>query len=148
MFLICVKILFNILSILLPSYKSCNFKFKPEDKICRDFWIWYCAAKIDKRIDGIATHIPNEINNNKSPIFGMKLALIGKVKGMPDYFIIKHDKVVALEFKSAKGRMSDSQKAIQLWFKEERIPYYVVRSVEEAIEALSIEGFVKNPNGK
>lgn len=75
-------------------------------------------------------------------MFGQKLACMGKVKGMPDYIFIKEDKGLGLEFKVGKNKLSLSQQYIQMWFDSENIPYYEIRSMQEAIDTLKREGFL------
>lgn len=135
----------ELLHILLPSFgRTPHIRFLPEEKECFEFWTWYVEHKVKGKIKGIATHIAHQVANNKSPLFGQKLACMGKVKGMPDYIFMKRDKSLGLEFKVGKNKLSLSQGAVQMWFDQEGIPYYEVRSKEEAIEYLYREGFMND----
>jgi hypothetical protein len=133
----------SFLSLLLPNLgKTPHIRFLPEEKECFEFWTWYVEQKVKRNIKGIGTHIAHQVANNKSPLFGQKLACMGKVRGMPDYIFIKNDKGLGLEFKVGRNKQSLHQGIVQLWFEEEAIPYYVIRSKEEAIDALQREGFI------
>lgn len=134
----------ELLSLLLPSYgRDRNIRFLPEEAECFKFWTWYVENKVKGNIKGIATHIAHQIANRKSPTFGKKLACMGKVNGMPDYFFIKEDKAIGLEFKIGKNKQSLSQQLVEKWFNQENIPYYIIRSKEEGVDTLQREGFVK-----
>lgn len=70
---------------------------------------------------------------------------MGKINGIPDYLVVRSDKSLGLEFKVGKNKQSYSQQLVEKWFDHEEIPYYVVRSKEEAIDVLSREGFLIKP---
>jgi len=60
-------------------------------------------------------------------------------KGFPDWLVMGHGLVVFLEWKSAKGKQSDDQKAFQARCRIAGIPYRVVRTTEEAVGFLRAE---------
>lgn len=135
----------GLLRLLLPSLgKTHQIKFLPEEKECFEFWTWYVEYKTKGKIKGIGTHVAHQVSNNKSPVFGQKLACMGKIRGIPDYIFIKEDKGLGLEFKVGKNKLSVAQLTVQGWFVQENIPYYEVRSKEEAVDALRREGFVND----
>ena len=79
--------------------------------------------------DLIWNHSPNE--GKRSDKAGNTLKQMGMQKGWPDLEIISRDKTVFIEFKTTKGRQSESQKHIQLMI-ENAIPnllHFIVLSV-------------------
>ncbi len=133
----------ELLALLYPCYSRLpNVRLQPEEKECFDFWCWYVDQKVKGNIKGIGTHVAHQVANNRSPLFGHKLALMGKIRGIPDYLFIKSDKGLGIEFKAGKNKQSVSQQQIERWFSDEKVPYYLVKSKEEAIDALQREGFI------
>lgn len=114
-------------------------KLDPEDQICYEF-----ADKLrDLQLDGETlkdftwAHIANEFAGKSSPVFGMKLKAIGKVKGWPDYIFMWEGGCGAIEFKTPTGRQSKEQKAVQAWFDMSGVDYRVARCAGEAFDVLA-----------
>lgn len=58
-------------------------------------------------------------------------------KGVPDYMLIKDGEVIWLEFKTRTGKQSSSQEEFEeMCKKSNNMYYYIVRSIEEAINVL------------
>lgn len=60
----------------------------------------------------------------------------GQKKGFPDIVVIKQGKTIGLEVKTEIGRQSKEQKIMQKQFEKQDAEYYVVRCVEDVINAL------------
>jgi len=67
----------------------------------------------------------------------------GLVSGVADLTVVLPGRVVFLETKTAKGRQSERQREFERRVTELGHRYVVVRSVEDAIKALDMDG----PNG-
>ena len=64
----------------------------------------------------------------------------GVVAGIPDIFVYSKGQLIGLELKTIVGRQSDSQKVIEKRIVESGGTYHLVRSVQEAEEALRADG--------
>ena len=62
---------------------------------------------------------------------------IGSYKGLPDKIIHYKGKVVYLEIKRPRGVLSENQKAFQEQCIRDKIPYWVIRSLEDLVEKLN-----------
>lgn len=95
--------------------------------------------------DLIWNHSPNE--GKRSDRAGNTLKQMGMQKGWPDLEIISRDKTVFIEFKTTKGRQSESQKRIQLMLEKLGIAYYLCRTYQDFIEICHKEfGPEKDPD--
>lgn len=56
--------------------------------------------------------------------------------GIPDIMVIKDNKVIFLECKSDIGKQSEYQKGFEEVCKQNIIPYYVVRSLDEVCDII------------
>jgi hypothetical protein len=88
-------------------------------------------------------HVPNEIANNKNPIFGNLLKKIGKKNGVADYIFLWENGCACLEFKTAKGKQSENQLIFQKKCDDLKIPYEIARSLEDGVKFLNKLGLVK-----
>ena len=75
---------------------------------------------------------------NKPILQGM-----GAAKGIPDRFAFINHKVVWIEFKTAKGKLSEHQLAFKEQCLKDKIAYWVIRDVAELEQKLFKE--VKYP---
>lgn len=83
----------------------------------------------------LAHHSPNEAKRSK--VMGARLKAMGMMPGWPDLeIILPGGQVVFFEFKTAKGRQSESQKECQKRLEETGCRYYLCRSVESFIETI------------
>ncbi len=83
-------------------------------------------------------HTPN--GGGRSKAEGGILKALGTRAGIPDLFVAGPGKVIALEVKAEKGKLSPVQKSTIGALAEAGIPTIVVRSIEEAEEALKALG--------
>lgn len=74
--------------------------------------------------------IMHEHDGRQSPAFRAVRARMGLQKGLPDLIILS-DKVHFVELKSAKGRLSDEQKAFQEHCEKNGIHHAVIREVDD-----------------
>jgi hypothetical protein len=65
---------------------------------------------------------------------------LGVKRGLPDMLVVNDGRVVWLELKSAKGRISEGQQECHAALARARCPVAVVRSLEDAIDALQRAG--------
>ncbi len=56
---------------------------------------------------------------------------LGVVAGIPDYVLIYDSKVYGFELKTETGILSKSQKEVHAAWKNQNVPVYIVRSLEE-----------------
>lgn len=83
----------------------------------------------------LAHHSPNEAKRSK--VMGARLKAMGMMPGWPDLeIILLGGEVVFFEFKTAKGRQSESQKTCQKRLEEMGCRYYLCRSVDSFIETI------------
>ena len=64
------------------------------------------------------------------------VAGLGSYPGLPDRIAIKGGRILFLEIKRPSGRLSEEQKLFQANMGNVRGEYYVVRSLEDLIEAI------------
>jgi hypothetical protein len=83
-------------------------------------------------------HTPN--GGGRSKAEGGILKALGTKPGIPDLFVAGEGRVVALEVKAAKGRLSPAQKDTIGALAEAGIPTVIVHSLPEAIDALKALG--------
>jgi hypothetical protein len=91
--------------------------------------------------------VPNEsITSGKTGAdFGRAINLkkMGVLPGVSDLIIGCRGKMYCLEVKNEKGKQSDRQKNFEQWCAECKIPYVLVRSVDDVHGALKEWGIVK-----
>jgi hypothetical protein len=83
-------------------------------------------------------HTPNGAKRSKAE--GGILKALGTRPGIPDLFVAGEGRVIALEVKAAKGRLSPAQRDTIGSLAEAGIPTIMVRSIDEAIDALKALG--------
>lgn len=92
--------------------------------------------------DAVISHARNE--GNRSGVSGIRDGVRGKAMGVcpgyPDLVVYWLGHVFHFEVKTAKGRMSDAQKAMEERIWREGHPYAVVRSVDDVRERLGVWG--------
>ena len=74
--------------------------------------------------------------------FHTKLKRIGRLAGIPDLFVFSKGKLVGLEVKSKGGGQSKEQRFVERDIMHNGGAYYVVRSIDDAKEALILEGVI------
>lgn len=82
----------------------------------------------------IVHHSPNEGNRGgkAGKADGARRKAMGLVPGYPDITIHNHGLTMLLEVKSAKGTLSTEQRAMRDNLISQRIPYGLVRSIDDA----------------
>lgn len=112
-----------------------------EDKLQRDSKVFLDATLPN---DAVWFHVPNGEHRNKAT--AGKLKLYGVLAGVADWVIVHSGKVIFLELKTERGRLSDKQ----IDFRQRAISagahYFVCRSLLEiqlALEASGISGKAK-----
>lgn len=100
-------------------------------------FVCFCRSmSIQRQLKAVWHSVPNEISGNTRPIFGKKLAALGKIAGAPDLVFMWDTGSLGMEFKSDTGSLEDSQKLFKQWCESLNVPYCLVRSCEEGIETL------------
>jgi hypothetical protein len=66
---------------------------------------------------------------------------MGVHPGFSDLVVVSEGRVAFLEVKTAKGRLSDDQEAFRDTVRAQGLPYAVVRSINDALCALTSHGF-------
>jgi hypothetical protein len=87
----------------------------------------------------ILYHIANEhmMGRSKDYIgFLMKLLRMGMRKGVFDYIAHTKDKIVYIEFKTEKGKLSSNQQVFAEDLIKKDIPYLVTTDIDKAIKFL------------
>jgi len=64
----------------------------------------------------------------------------GTVAGIPDICVVNDGRLIGLELKAPKGRLSDAQLYCHERLRRARVPVSVCRSLDEVIEALRSAG--------
>lgn len=87
---------------------------------------------LELRPDAVAFHVPNRWSRGGVRT-GAQLKKMGLVAGIPDILILGPEgRAYAIECKAEKGTLSGPQKAMRDRLRECRVPWAVVRSLEEA----------------
>jgi hypothetical protein len=82
-----------------------------------------------------------DLSNAKSAVEGGRKKRLGCVAGWPDYGVFWRGVVVLLELKRSRGgQLSPAQKALHPRLEAAGFPVRVVRSVNEALDAVSAAG--------
>ena len=112
----------------------------PETILCESFSNWLRAETLEGRIQGVWTHVPNEIgymSQSKSAQFIYAIAkAMGMIVGSPDYVFLTKSGSLALEAKSANGNQNPSQKDFQSWCENESVPYHIFKTLDQAQKIL------------
>jgi len=111
-------------------------KKRPEERIHR-MVVQYLQLMLPKPY--IFWSTPNQRGTRKAWEVSL-LKGLGVRAGIPDLFVAGPGKVIALEVKAEKGKLSPVQKSTIGALAEAGIPTIVVRSIEEAEEALKALG--------
>ena len=109
----------------------------PEDDICMQFAMELRQLQMLGLTEAFVwTHVANEWAGKNRWAFGAAQKAKGKISGWPDYIFMHTHGGLAIEFKDEKGEQSDNQILVERWFDSARVPYYVCRSAEEAMDLL------------
>lgn len=95
-------------------------------------------VKTLRKITGLTVFsVPNEAAGNQ-PRRQAQFVRTGLLPGVSDLIVIYHGKCTFLEVKTPRGKQSDRQKKFQARVEKEGYDYRIVRSVEDALDALRI----------
>lgn len=132
----------NILNKIRLLSKICNLpNLKGEDALTNKVAMTLTGYSLDGKLKGVWFHVPNESvvskDNKITDILRIKRKhSMGLINGVPDLVFITKDKSLFIELKTEKGRLSESQVYFREWCIDEKIEYYVARSVEEVTDIL------------
>ena len=62
---------------------------------------------------------------------------LGAHKGIPDRPVHVNGRVHYVEFKTIKGKLSEHQEVFKSQCEADKIPYHVIRTIEEAVELVN-----------
>ena len=91
----------------------------------------------------VCWHTPNTFPTAKIQ-YHQKLKRMARRAGIPDLLILHEGLLIGLEVKTATGRQSPEQKAIEAEFKAAGAVYEVVRGVSDAERVLRALGALKS----
>ena len=132
----------NILNKIRLLSKICNLpNLKGEDALTNKIAMNLTGYTLDNKLKGIWFHVPNESvvskeNKLKDILRIQRKHCMGLINGVPDFVFISKDKTLFVEIKTEKGRLSESQIYFRDWCVDEKIDYYIARSVEEVVDIL------------
>lgn len=139
---------------------SRTFKLGEEDRTAYGFANTLRAATLAGSLKAVWTHPANELGGMTTkrktpegfratvpPIVALAKAL-GLITGASDYLFLWKDGCCAIEFKSATGRLSSSQRDFRDWAAMHDVPFHLVRSEEEGLAVLRQHGVLQDSEGK
>tara|TARA_R110000764_G_C10866905_1_gene367326 strand:- start:237 stop:611 length:375 start_codon:yes stop_codon:yes gene_type:complete len=103
-------------------------------------WQFLQVALNHKNSFAWATVNESGFGGKKAIILGSIRKKCGVVAGIPDLFVFSKGQLIGLELKTIVGTQSDSQKVIEKRIEASGGTYHLVRSVQEAEEALRADG--------
>ena len=121
-------------------------KKSPELEMCMAFSSKLRSIVLDGKLNGVFTHVPNEIGWSKNKVAQAIYAgakAMGMIVGTSDYIFIGPHGGLALEAKTKTGTQNPGQKDFEVWCKEQGVPYHVFRSVDEGVDLLKKYGFIR-----
>ena len=124
-----------------------NTRIGPEHTACLKFVADLKQSILEARMRVIYLHIANEYSGEEKRTFGGLLSALGRFAGAPDYIIMGQGRVICFEFKSNKGKLNPNQKIIQRWCAWAEVPYYEVKTSQEAYNKLILHGFTTPTKG-
>lgn len=130
---------------------SRSFKIGEEDREAYAFANDLRAAVLEGRLSAVWTHPANELAGvtratKRGPRALPQAALaraLGMHKGTSDYLFLHRAGSMAIEFKSAKGSLTQGQRDFRSWCEQEGVPFHVVRSAAAGLDLLRSEGLLK-----
>lgn len=108
---------------------------RPEAQIQKEIVTWFRERYKNYQIFSV----PNEATHGGN---GWNAA--GLLPGAPDLVLCLPEKIIFIEVKSEKGRLSDNQKIFQMKCSTMNLPYFVIRSLQEFKDILRNNLFVEN----
>lgn len=118
-------------TLLRDAYPQRGTKVGPEDYSCIRF-AEYCREQTRSgRLTCVWFHVPNE--GKRSFRQGSLQRSKGLTPGTADYVFLHSTGAVCIEFKTKTGAQSKNQRDFEDWCDNSSVPYFLVRSTEEAI---------------
>ena len=89
--------------------------------------------------DKLIMSIPNDgiVNTRSKFAYAAKRKAMGLLKGAPDMLVLSKNNAIFLEFKKKQGKVSAAQRNVHNWLGENGHKCTVVRSLQEAIDAVN-----------
>lgn len=124
----------------------------PEDREAHTFANELRVAVLDGRLRAVFTHPANELGGltqkrrDGSVYVPVQIAIaraLGLITGSSDYLFLWEGGSCAIEFKSAKGRLSPSQIDFRDWCELNHVPFHIARSAAEGLEILRNHGVLQ-----
>lgn len=133
-----------------PGKLSRNIKTGPEDDISIAFASRLRVWTIERRLNCIWCHVPNEVagtsNDKIKNLMKIRYAIakaLGLITGTADYLFLSETGGYCIEMKSKTGTQTPNQKKFQEWCKLCNVPYKIARSADEAEQHLRDWGLIK-----
>jgi hypothetical protein len=124
---------------MIKKYVSSKLPTIPEDTIHAHCIQW---LKMQHSNTGLYWHhSPNELSRGSSIGYSVKMKSLGTQAGYPDLDLVYKGKTINIEFKSAKGVLSENQIKTIDRLRAQGREVYIVRSLEEFMGVIS--DFVK-----
>ncbi len=95
----------------------------------RESEIQSAIVKALNRLGFLVIHIPNQATRGRYRYSGL-------LPGAPDLIVIGDKRIVFMEVKRADGKQSDAQAVVQRLIEQRGFEYYVVRSLDDALNLL------------
>jgi hypothetical protein len=126
----------NLVSLLLPTQSISYAYLKDEQKICVEFANEMRQLTLEGNLPYVWFHIANEFlpSSKVNYSFESKLKHMGKMVGVPDYCFLSENDSFFIEFKTAKGRQTPTQKIFENWCATNKVDYFLCRSAREGID--------------
>jgi hypothetical protein len=128
----------NLTSLLLPNKTISYASLKEEQKMCVEFANGLRQMTLEGKLPYVWFHIANEFLPSKQTnySFELKLKHMGKLAGLADYCFVGKKGGFFIEFKSAKGKQTESQKKFEEWCSAMGIGYYICRNANEGMDII------------
>jgi len=126
----------NLASLLLPNHSISYAHLKEEQKICVEFANEMRQLTLEGKLPYIWFHVANEFlpSTRLNYSFESKLKHMGKISGVPDYCFLGEKDNFFIEFKTLKGKQTQTQKIFEEWCATTKVNYFLCRSAREGIE--------------
>lgn len=114
----------------------------PEDRMACQFAADLRKATLEGRLRAVWTHPANELVGAATGPTAAIARALGLHRGVSDYLFMWGGGNLALEAKSARGRLSDHQSDFERWCFLNNVPFIVFRTVEEGCDTLKNFGIL------
>jgi hypothetical protein len=125
----------NLLASLLLLPKISYASLKEEQKMCVEFANEMRQWSLEGNLPYVWFHVANEFlpSARVNYSFEAKLKHMGKMSGVPDYCFLGDKDSFFIEFKTEKGRQTQTQKTFEEWCATTNVDYFLCRSAREGI---------------